>query len=530
MENSRAAGTLELFCDWDGAQGGPSLPALKDSNGDGKMGRVKRVKPIARQQMLLRAVVIDKLVGEDHEARAIWEFVGRLDLSGYYGGIQAVEGEAGRAATDPWLLVSLWVYAYGKGISSAREISRLCEYEPGFQWLTGMQTISYHTLSSFRVANKEALDKLFTEILGLLSAEGVISLERVMHDGTKIKAYASGDTFRREERIRAHLELAREQVKLMDDAREEEISPRVAQARKRAAREKQEKLELALTEMEKIRGSRSSKKDKESARVSMTDPESRVMKQADGGYAPSYNAQITTDAKEKIIVAAGATQSASDYEELAAAGERVEKNMGEAPGQMVVDGGFVSRENVLGMAERKVDLIGPVDEGAAQSAGQLERRGVDRAFYPEAFRYDEGSDVYVCPAGKVLRYEGKEERVGCTKYRYRAGAYDCEGCHFKEKCCPQSSKGRSIVRGENDLRVTEFIARMQTEEAKAVYKQRGEVAEFPNAWVKSKIKLRQFGLRGLIKVGMELLWACLTYNIQQWIRLRWRPRWAECAG
>jgi hypothetical protein len=254
------------------------------------------------------------------------------------------------------------------------------------------------------------------------------------------------------------------------------------------------------------------------------------MKQADGGYAPSYNAQICTDAKEKIIVAAGVSQSGSDYEELAPGQERIEENMGQPPEQMVVDGGFVSRENVMEMAQRKVDLIGPMDDGAGQSAGQLERRGVDEAFYPKAFRYDKEADTYECPAGKVLRYEGKEERVGCAKYRYRASVHDCEGCGFKQKCCPQSSKGRSIVRGENDPRVAEFIERMQTEKAKAIYKQRGEVAEFPNAWVKSKIKLRQFSLRGLIKVGMELLWACLTYNIQQWIRLCWRPRLAQCAG
>jgi hypothetical protein len=70
------------------------------------------------------------------------------------------------------------------------------------------------------------------------------------------------------------------------------------------------------------------------------------------------------------------------------------------------------------------------------------------------------------------------------------------------------------------------MAKMETEEAKAIYRQRGAVAEFPNAWIKDKIGLRQFRLRGLVKVGMEALWACLTYNIKQWIRLCWRPQWA----
>jgi transposase len=191
-----------------------------------------RLKLINRQQLVMRPMDVEQLVPEDHEVRAIWEFVGRLELSRYYEDIGVVEGEAGRPALDPRLMISLWVYAYSKGVSSAREISRLCEYDPAYQWLTGMELINYHTLSDFRVKHKEALDELFTEILGLLSVEGLISLERVMHDGMKIKACASADTFRREGRIRAHLDLAREQVEQMGDPRvSEEVSPRVAKAR-----------------------------------------------------------------------------------------------------------------------------------------------------------------------------------------------------------------------------------------------------------------------------------------------------------
>jgi hypothetical protein len=79
-----------------------------------------------------------------------------------------------------------------------------------------------------------------------------------------------------------------------------------------------------------------------------------------------------------------------------------------------------------------------------------------------------------------------------------------------------------VVRGEEAAAVVAFRTKMETEAAKQIYRQRGEVAEFPNAWIKDKLGLRQFRLRGLIKVTMEALWACLSYNIQQWIRLRWR--------
>jgi hypothetical protein len=408
-------------------------------------------------------------------------------------------------------------------------VSRLTEKDPAYQWMTGLKAINYHTLSDFRVEHKEALDELFTQVLGLLSAEGLITLERVMHDGSKVKACAGVDTFRREEKVRAHLEAARQQVEQMGDPRTaEEVGPRVLKARQRAVREKQERLEKALEEFEKVRALKSSQEEKKEVRVSLSDPEARIMKQPDGGYAPSYNVQISTDAKDKVIVGIGVSQSGSDYEELVPAVDRIESQMGEDPGQVVVDGGFTSRENILAMSGRGIDLIGNMGVGVAQSAGQLKRRGVDPSFYPNAFEYDGVSDRYLCPAGKILRADGEEKRPGRINYKYRACATDCQGCAFREKCCPQKeTKGRTIVRGVDAPEVSAFIAKMETDEAKKIYRQRGEVAEFPNAWIKAKIGLRQFRLRGLIKVGMEIRWAALSYNIKQWIRLCWRPQWAQ---
>jgi len=134
-----------------------------------------RLKPIDRKQLLLRPVDVERLVPPDHEVRAIWEFTGHLDLAAYYQAIHAVEGKAGCTAFDPRLLVSIWIYAYSKGTGSAREISRLCEYDPAYQWLTGMEPINYHTLADFRSSHKDSLDQLFVQVLGIMSAEGLIT-------------------------------------------------------------------------------------------------------------------------------------------------------------------------------------------------------------------------------------------------------------------------------------------------------------------------------------------------------------------
>ena len=85
-------------------------------------------------------------------------------------------------------------------------------------------------------------------------------------------------------------------------------------------------------------------------------------------------------------------------------------------------------------------------------------------------------------------------------------------------------QGRRIVRSENVPVVAAYLTKMHTEAAQALYRLRGPVAEFSNLWLKAKLGLRQFCVRGLQKVRCEVLWACLTYNIQQWFRLRWKVR------
>lgn len=346
------------------------------------------------------------------------------------------------------MLISLWIYAYSEAVSSAREISRLCELDPAYQWLTGLEPVNYHSLSDFRVGQRATLDQLFTQVLGLLSADGLVTLQRVMQDGTKIKVCAGADTFRREETIRAHLELARDQVEQMGEPSNEESSQRVATARQRAARERQRRLELAQKELEKLRRTKPSADAKSEARVSETDPEARIMKQSDGGFAPSYSVQISTDAAEKIIVGAGVSQSGSDQAQLGAAIDKIQLQAGRRPGQVVVDGGLTTRQAVLEMERRGVDLIGSFGDGATQSATEPEHHGIEPAFRHEAITYQPEKDTYRCPAGNALTHLARVDGVGRTQHQYRARAADCAACRYRPQCCPHAARGRTVVRSE----------------------------------------------------------------------------------
>ena len=483
-----------------------------------------RLKFINRRQLLLRQIDVEQLVAEDHPVRAIWELVGRMDLEPYYQSIGAVEGVAGREPFDPQLLISLWIYAYSQKVSSAREVARRCDYDPAYQWLTGLEAINYHTLSDFRVQHQEALNGLFTQVLGVLSQAGWITLERVMHDGTKVKANAADNSFRRQATLEKHLERARQRIQEMGDPHSEELSQRVAQARQRACREKQQRVEAALQQLTAIQASKSSPSAQAQARASLTDPDARIMCQAKSGFAPSYNLQISTDAQASLIVGVGVSQAANDEAELEPALERIAAHLEKVPQQMVVDEGFINQPSVVALDQRQIDLIGPVPDSSARSQAGLKHRGVSPEFFPSAFVYEVASSSYRCPAGKTLAYEGREKKGLTTRYRYRARPSDCQACPFKSQCCPKSRKGRSIVRSEEAPAVAAFKVKMQTPQAREIYKQRAGIAEFPNAWIKEKIGLRQFRLRGLAKVTLEALWVCLTYNIQQWIRLVWRPQ------
>ena len=502
------------------------------------IGKELRLKRVNRRQMILRAVDVEKLIEAEHAARAIWELVGRLDLSAFRAEIAVVEGEAGRPANDPWLLISLWIYAYSEGVSSAREVARRCEYHPAYQWLMGCEGVNHHSLSDFRVEHGAALDEMFAQVLAVLRGEGMITLERVMQDGTKVKAAASRASLHREGTLREHLEEARQRVRAMGDPRQDgppEGSARQRQARERAVREKLERLERSLEELQKERKEAPSAPPAE-CRVSETEPEARKMKQPNGGgFVPSYNVQLMTDAAEDIIVGVQVVQARNDQGQLEAGVTEVERQNGALPQQVVVDEGFLSRATVLEMDQRGVDLIagGSLEDSgnAARSQQNGRARGVAMEFYPQAFVYDAERDLYVCPAGQELSYRGvKHDRQGVERHRYQAAPSPCRACRHQAQCCPvkpgQRGKGRMIVRTQNVPVVAAYVEKMKTPEAQAIYRQRKRIAEFPNLWIKEKLGLRRFRVRGLLKATCETLWACLTYNIQQWTRLRWRPKLA----
>jgi len=492
-----------------------------------------RLAAVNRRQMVMRAIDVERLIEEDHPARALWVLVGRLDLSGYYAGIAAVEGRQGRDHTDPQVLISLWLYAYSRGISSAREVARRCEYEPAFAWLCGLEPISHRTLSGFRSGHAAALQDLFVQVLGMLSAEGLITLERVTLDGTKVKANAGGNTFRRQEKLAAHLELACEQVRLMEEeaAQEEQMARRQVAARRRAARQRQSRLEAALHEVERLQGEKKEDRGSFLARASSTDPEAHVMRNGEGGTVPSYNVQLLTDMTHGLIVNVEATTDAVDHHQLGPALKRCAQTLGRLPQQVVADGDYTNHASVQVAAACGVDFYGSWP--ASWKPGERDGQGRGGAFLGSAFPYDAEQDCFTCPAGKSLTSQTVQQRVnGIRLHFYRAPREACRECGLRSQCAPPQARAqwvRSLARTEEPATTLAFKAKMATAVAQKLYGERSRVAEFPHAWIKERCGLRQLRCRGRLKATLEATWAALSYNLIRWFAITRRATFTPAA-
>jgi hypothetical protein len=238
------------------------------------------------------------------------------------------------------------------------------------------------------------------------------------------------------------------------------------------------------------------------------------MKQSDEGFALSYNAQISADAAHGLIVGVAVTDEANDTAQLLPAVDRLEQRLNKRPQQMVADRGYTTRENIEKMARREIDFLG---------AMRYMPRGANlpNQLPPSAFLYQPERNRCVCPEGKVL-HKQRQRKVGAGMiyHVYEARLEDCQTCARKPECCPDNkTHGRSVAQLEESPVVIAFRKKMASEEAQQRYRRRGRIVEFCHAWIKSKLGLRQFHVRGRAKAQMEMLWACLTYNLQHWIRL-----------
>jgi transposase len=346
----------------------PDLPVqMMERSFDAGQARLR--EPV-RDQIELRAVDLDGLIGSEHPARVIWDYVQRLDLRALEAAIKAREHTPGQAPASPRLLLALWLYATSEGIGSARALARLCESHDAYRWLCGGVSVNYHGLADFRTAHPELMDRLLTENVATLSTVGVIDLDEVVQDGVRVRAGAGSGSFRRKKKLHKELKkatrlMARLKQELDDDP--DASNRRMRAARERAAREREARLAAALEkiaeiEAERTRRAKTNKKqvaEQKEPRASTTDPQARVMKMADGGYRPAYNCQLGTVAQGQIVVSIDVTATGSDRGLLRPMLDGLKQRYGRQPKRYLVDGGFNKNDDTEWAAGAGVKVYGP---------------------------------------------------------------------------------------------------------------------------------------------------------------------------
>jgi transposase len=421
-----------------------------------------RLRKPERRQMAWVAQCPDDLVSARHPVRRVAEVVEHLDLWGFCTPIKAREGVAGRDATDPKLLVSLWLYACVRGIGSGRELARQCEENVAFRWLCGGVSVNHRLLSDFRTDQGEALDQLLTQVIASLVDKEVVKVSRVSQDGMRVRVGAGASSFRREARLEKRLEEAKQHVEELHQRLDSPASPggavtaRQAAARKRAARERQERLQQAIAQLPELKrrqeeaarragqGQSGQKIREKEPRVSTTDAEARVMKMSNGGYNPAVNVQLATDTESRAIVGVEVSNEGSDSAGLSAPlRQQVEERTGGQVQEHLLDGGYLRRDDL--------------EEAHAQ-----------------------GVALYVPP--KPARNPQKR------------------GHELEPKA------------GESEA-VRAWKQRMKSEEGKEVYRQRAATSETVNAELRTWRGLSRLTVRGLAKARCVALWCVLAYNV-----------------
>lgn len=364
-------------------------------SGSSLAGRPRLREPV-RNQVELRAVDLDSLIGIDHPVRLVWAYVERLDLSALEDRVKAREGRPGHPPISPRLMLALWLYATSDGVGSARALASLCDCHDAYRWLCGGVSVNYHTLGDFRVAHPALLEALLIENVAALAAAGVIDLDCLAQDGIKVRAGAGAASFRRRETLTRHRKQARRLVKQLAAEIDDDpgaSSRRVKAAKQRAARERLARVEQALTALDKIEAERhrretakktaeakaaanktkapdgaqdekaqertENKAKKTEPRASTTDPQARVIKMADGGFRPAYNMQVASAVEAQVVVAVDTTANSSERGLLRPMLERIEEAYDTLPRVHLADGGFTKNDDTEWAAENGILLHCP---------------------------------------------------------------------------------------------------------------------------------------------------------------------------
>src|SRR4051812_6991873 len=451
-------GEAELF------EGLPEL--VSPERGGGRGGA--RLRMAERRQVELRAISLEDLVPADHRVRLVWRFVEGLDLSGFQAGIKAVEGQPGHPPAAPRILVALWLFATIEGIGSARAVARLCDEHIAYQWLCG-GGMNAKTLADFRVDHGTLLERLLVDSFTALVRAGVASPDRIAQDGVRVRASAGAASFRRDSTLEGCRSAAEQAVRdLRAEGDPGALSRRQAAARQRAAEERERRVREALAVTRELRAQQEEKARREAERAARQAAQATAGEAAPAKERPKEPRDSTTDAQARIM--------------------------------KMADGGYRPAYNVQVASDTRSGAVAPVDT-VGSDMGKM-------APMNEALAADYGQRP-----GQHLADGGFAKLADIADLAH-AGVVV-----YVPVPTPRNAERYAPLPGDPP-EVAAWRERMNTDDAKAIYKERAQTAECANAQARNR-GLKQFLVRGLEAVTATALWYALAHNMACTWRLVW---------
>lgn len=452
-----------------------------------------------RNQMTLFPEVLDDYVAEDNPVRFIDEFVGSLDL-GELGFERAKANDIGRPAYDPADMLRLYIYGYLNRIRSSRMLEKESKRNLELMWLLKKLRPDHKTIARFRAENGPSLKQVWREFTLLCKQMELFGGELVAIDGSKFRAVNSKKHNYTREKLRALIKWADAKIdKYMKelsqgDEREAEREEPSAEDLKKKIKQVRERKQYYERQKETLNQSGESQ-------VSTTDPDSRLMKTAQGMNV-CYNVQIAVDSKHKLIVEQEVTNQPTDLTLLGEFAKATKEKLGVEQLEVVADRGYYSGSQVRECEQAGISAY-------IEKPPVTHKQGL---FSKQQFAYNNERDVYVCPAGAELSYRCTDKKRRRKEYR----ATVCASCVIKVQCTT-SKWGRAIKRTDEDELLERMALRVRGAPEKIGL--RKTLVEHPFGTIKRGRSQGYFLVRGKRKVKGEMSLIALGYNLTRAINI-----------
>ena len=466
--------------------------------------------PMDPSQPWLFPPSLDEMVPQGARVRVLAEVFDLLDTRALRSSYRGM----GRPSYDPVLMTKLLAHAYSRGVTSSRRIAELCVTDVSVMWLVKGYRPDFRTISTFRKEKGRYFRGLFASSVRVCQEAGLVMMELVAVDGTKLVANASNRSVRGKEKVAEQLALLDEYLERSEaeDAREDALYGEGTGAELPSGYEDAKARRAKLAELARRLAEEDRKKG------TPVDVDARVMKTG-RGKRPGYNAEAAVDAESQVIVGAGLTTNEADFGELLPVLEDAESNTGASPNLVVADAGFSDVGTLEGLRERGQEaLIPPLESTYKDPRNEW--------FGKRCFVYDAERDVYVCPTGRELTYRWTERRESGAWHVY--DAWGCPECEFHSECV-RGKKSRRLRRSVAESERERMRARLGTAEGQAMYRHRSGTVEPVFGQMKHNMGFDCVRVRGLVGAEGEFLLMCTVLNLLRRAAAAGRQLWGGSA-